>query len=432
MRPATRRFATLHFVGLLACGICVSSTDTNALGTVATIDIQKTPIAMLEKIKHDRHVSWWAEFGDTLVVGGTGKSLALTGIPLTSKYEPLTARDLSIVIAGHQNTLPDSVQILARGGRTSLIIKNPAVFTDDHILIQDFKPNTVYAQSGEHNAHSIILTMNQALNAQSAMDDVDAVRWFSDVGTLSNWNRHVSSVDIVSARDWIQEQFLKLAPTSTSLQKFNVRGRDAWNVIATFDAGPTSDVYVIGGHYDSISEQISQSAPGAEDNASGAAGVIELARVFSSRQNKATLIFVAFSGEEEGLVGSKAYVINLPQDIKSRIKSVLTMDMIGYSKDDSEDVLLETASKFKPLSDQYAAAARLVPGLRYFTTFNPFGSDHMPFIDADIPAILTIDNDWGDYPTYHRTGDTIDKVSRDMGLAILKMNAATLAVLTGS
>jgi hypothetical protein len=402
------------------------------MSAVATIDIEQTSLEALDKIKHDRHISWWAEFGDTLVVGGTSNSLAVAGIPFTAYYHPLTKNDLSIVIAGHKNFLPDSVQVLARGGRTSLIIKDPAVFTDEHILVQDFEPNTVYAQSGEHNANPLILTMNQAIHAQSAMDDVDAVRWFSDVGTLSNWNRHVTSVDIVSARDWIQEQFQNLHPTSTSLQKFNVRGRDGWNVIATFDAGPTSDVYIIGGHYDSLSERVAESAPGAEDNATGAAGVIELARVFAARHNNATLIFVTFSGEEEGLVGSKAYVRDLPPGIKSRIKSVLTMDMIGYSKDDSEDVLLETASKFRPLSDQYAAAARLVPGLRYFTTFNPYGSDHMPFIDADIPAILTIDNDWGDYPTYHRTGDTIDKVSRDMGLAILRMNAATLAILTSS
>jgi hypothetical protein len=56
----------------------------------------------------------------------------------------------------------------------------------------------------------------------------------------------------------------------------------------------------------------------------------------------------------------------------------------------------------------------------------------MPFIDNNIPAILTIDNDWGDYPAYHRTSDTIDKVSRDMGAAILRMNAGALANMTGS
>ena len=108
------------------------------------------------------------------------------------------------------------------------------------------------------------------------------------------------------------------------------------------------------------------------------------------------------------------------------------MDMIGYSTDDSEDVLLETSRDFKHLTDQFATAASLVPGLRYFTTFNPFGSDHMPFIDNGIPAILTIDNDWGSYPAYHRTTDTIDKISREMGAAILKMNVAALAVMAGA
>jgi Zn-dependent M28 family amino/carboxypeptidase len=198
-------------------------------------------------------------------------------------------------------------------------------------------------------------------------------------------------------------------------------------VVATFDAGPASDIYIVCGHYDSISERPSESAPGAEDNATGAAAVVELARVFAGGSRSATLMFIAFSGEEQGLVGSKAFVRSLDSDTRSRIKAVLNMDMIGYSKDDSEDVLLESSSRYKPLVDQYAAAARLVSGLKYYTSYNPYGSDHMPFIDSNIPAILTIDNDWGDYPSYHRSSDTIDKVSRDMGAAILRMNAAALA-----
>jgi len=204
------------------------------------------------------------------------------------------------------------------------------------------------------------------------------------------------------------------------------------NVIATFDGGAASDIYIIGGHYDSISERTSDSAPGAEDNATGAAGVIELARVFANFPKTATLIFIAFSGEEQGLVGSKAYVRGLDTQTRSRVKAVLNMDMIGYSKDDSEDVLLESSSHFKPLVDHFSAAARLVEGLRFYISFNPYGSDHMPFIDSGIPAILTIDNDWGDYPSYHRTTDTIDKVSRDMGAAVLKMNAGALGSMLGS
>jgi hypothetical protein len=68
-----------------------------------------------------------------------------------------------------------------------------------------------------------------------------------------------------------------------------------------------------------------------------------------------------------------------------------------------------------------------VSGLSTFTSYNPWGSDHVPFINQGISSILTIDHDWSDYPSYHRTGDTIDKVSREMGTAILQMNAGALA-----
>jgi hypothetical protein len=158
----------------------------------------------------------------------------------------------------------------------------------------------------------------------------------------------------------------------------------------------------------------------------GAAGVLELARVFARAKPKATLIFIAFSGEEQGLVGSAAWVRAQTTETRARIKQVLTMDMIGYSKDESLDVLLETSERFKPLHDQLLAASRLVDGLHAYSSFNPFGSDHMSFINQDISAILTIDYDWESYPAYHRTGDTIDKVSREMGTAILKMNAGAL------
>lgn len=411
---------------------------------IAAIDISVMSNADLQKLKNNPSYDWWGEFGDTLIVAGSIDALlsasANSNITYQTVWSGIASRDLEIAIAGHKNEISESrAMMLVKSGRTSLIARRKKPIGQEqgpldhsHVSLSRFVPNTVYVQSSRHDTSRTAWSEEQKSLALSIMGEVDPVRWYLDVGTLSNWNRHVSSFDIVSARDWIKEQFDKLSPTSSTIQKFNVLGRDAWNVIATFDAGSQSDIYIIGGHYDSISERTSEAAPGAEDNATGAAAVLELARVFSDKKSKATLIFITFSGEEEGLVGSKAYVRTLTAGMKSRVKGVLTMDMIGYSKDDSEDVLLETASKFRPLLEQHAAAAKLVQGLRYYTSYNPFGSDHMPFIDNNIPAILTIDNDWGDYPAYHRTSDTIDKVSRDMGAAILRMNAGALANMTGA
>lgn len=403
---------------------------------VASIDISTMPTAQVEKLKSYAAVSWWGEFGDHLIIGGRSRDmdqlLNSSNVAIADRWENIREQDLKVVIAAHSFDLPKSVKTLTRSGRISLVMSksmNSRNISHDSssYLVTNFRANTVYVRAGIHDATPRVWTKSQYLKAKKMMNQVDPVRWYLDVGTLSNWNRHISSVDNVSARDWIKDQLDQLGPTSSILQKFTVAGRDAWNVVATFDAGAASDIYIVCGHYDSISERPSESAPGAEDNATGAAGVVELARIFSGAPRSSTLIFVTFSGEEQGLVGSKAFVRGLDSATRSRIKAVLNMDMIGYSKDDSEDVLLESSSRYKNLVDQYAAAARLVSGLKYYTSYNPYGSDHMPFIDNNIPAILTIDNDWGDYPSYHRSSDTIDKVSRDMGAAILRMNAAALA-----
>lgn len=403
---------------------------------VIAVDISKLTRSKVENLKTKPEVSWWTEFGDWLVVSGDPRTiedrLSVENLPIVRRWNSLSSDMLEVAVAAHSQEIPPGRQVLVKSGRLSLLMRSESSRHESlpaswRFKLTPFVPNTAYVLSGSVEGRPKIWSHAQFMRAKNMMAEVDPVRWYMDVGTLTNWNRHVSSVDNVSARDWIKNEFDQLRPSNSSLQKFNVMGRDAWNVIATFDAGPGTDIYIICGHYDSISERPSESAPGAEDNATGAAAVIELARVFAKAPKSATLVFATFSGEEQGLVGSKAFVRNLDATTRSRIKAVLNMDMIGYSKDDSEDVLLESSSRYKALVDQFAAAASLVDGLKYYVTFNPYGSDHMPFIDAGIPAILTIDNDWGDYPFYHRSSDTIDKVSRDMGAAILRMNAGALA-----
>jgi hypothetical protein len=102
---------------------------------------------------------------------------------------------------------------------------------------------------------------------------------------------------------------------------------------------PAAGVIVLGGHYDHLGlgnesslapSQIGQIHNGADDNASGTAGVVELARVFSqSERVRRTLVFVAFSGEEVGLLGSQYFVEKSPPFPLETIQAMLNMDMIG-------------------------------------------------------------------------------------------------------
>ena len=81
-----------------------------------------------------------------------------------------------------------------------------------------------------------------------------------------------------------------------------------------------------------------------------------------------------------------------------------------------------------------AAAATYVPQLAVITSTNPFGSDHVPYINAGVRTALAIDNDWDLYPHYHRSTDTPSNMgpnAQPMGGAILKTNAAVIAEIAG-
>jgi len=194
------------------------------------------------------------------------------------------------------------------------------------------------------------------------------------------------------------------------------------------------DEWVIAGaHYDSTSQSTATAAPGAEDNGSGSAGLLQLARALSISQAPRTAIFIFFSGEEQGLVGSKFNVNALVQrGDKAKVKLMHNMDMIGYRSTATLRVLLETTSTFSYLFQTYTSARNTYsPNLAIATSTNAWGSDHEPYLAQGIPALLTIDYDWDKYPHYHRTTDLPQYLSQDIAFEILKMNVATVAVALG-
>ena len=140
-----------------------------------------------------------------------------------------------------------------------------------------------------------------------------------------------------------------------------------------------------------------------------------------------------YSGEEQGLHGSDdhADAIVAAGD-GSKLQSIITMDMIGYTGDADLDVLLETAAAFDSTLDIFEDAAAEFTDLRTVRSLNPFGSDHVPFLNRGLPALLTIENDWDSYPGYHSTTDLPAHISQQMGGGVLQMNAAVLAEQAGA
>ncbi|MGH9819387.1 MAG: M20/M25/M40 family metallo-hydrolase, partial [Pyrinomonadaceae bacterium] len=212
---------------------------------------------------------------------------------------------------------------------------------------------------------------------------------------------------------------------------------DAFNVIGILPGtDPTlkNEAIVIGAHYDhlghggqgSLAANSTEIHHGADDNASGTAAVIELARQFAkSHSNKRTLIFMCFSGEEEGLLGSNYYVNNPVWPLDKTI-AMINMDMVGRLKDDkltiggigttSEWPALVNAENKLPLTvsgglgnkEQWSYAAE-TPLFKLQLNEDGFGpSDHSSFYGKKIPVLYFFT---GTHSDYHKPSDTADKIN---------------------
>ncbi|MCB1628385.1 MAG: M28 family peptidase, partial [Xanthomonadales bacterium] len=196
---------------------------------------------------------------------------------------------------------------------------------------------------------------------------------------------------------------------------------------------------VVGAHYDarnSVRCDTTDPQPGANDNGSGCAGVIELARVLSQVDTERSVLLMCFAGEEQGLVGSQRYVesLQLSGDI-ARVRYMINLDMLGFAEDDNLSARIETIPAFAGEPARFAAAAatyapEISPVLSSSTQAY---SDHWYFLQAGIPGVFTWENGAAIYPHYHRATDTPANLTRGRELAtgILRMDLAILAEEAG-
>lgn len=202
--------------------------------------------------------------------------------------------------------------------------------------------------------------------------------------------------------------------------------------VAAYLAGESSEYVIVGAHFDhlgmgtfsSMAPDLAGKAihPGADDNASGTAGVIELARYFASRPKpKRGILFLNFSGEEMGLLGSAAYVAHplLPLD---RAVAMINMDMIGRIRDGRVFVGgTATGTTLKALLDQEGSR---FPKLKLdLTEQGGYGSsDHQSFTVARVPVLFFFS---GLHADYHKPGDTPDKIDAASAAGLLELVADT-------
>ncbi|MEZ5443391.1 MAG: M28 family peptidase [Lysobacterales bacterium] len=388
---------------------------------------------MAEPLTRAPDLHWLALDRELLLCGPVPSVDQATGnLPVLRQAS--VSPDELVLVRGYRQSLSGAAGPLASGGRLAVLRATQAARLQDgdghaHHQITAVPWNQVLVRNeGRGQGKSGQGAATPRTDALVAT--VDGPRWLADVGTLAGWDRHSLRSGIVSARDWLQAQFQALPGVSVELDAFTVSGTTVHNVIATLPGSSRPEqIIVVGGHYDAIGGSFS---PGGEDNASGCAGVLEIARVFAADPPPVTLRLVCYAGEEQGLRGSQHQVADLQNAGETgQVLSMLNMDMIGYSGDADLDCLLETNPPYADLLDVYADAAARYTTLRIVTSLNAFGSDHVPFLNAGMPALLTIENDWDSYPDYHRSTDVAANVDLQMGFQTLRMNVAALAGLMG-
>lgn len=232
------------------------------------------------------------------------------------------------------------------------------------------------------------------------------------------------------------------ATIKINLAKKTVNASNVIGVLHGTDPQLKNEAIIIGAHYDHLGHGGSGSLAvnstdihhGADDNASGTSAVIELARQFAkAKNNKRTLIFVAFSGEEEGLLGSKFYVNNPAWPLEKTI-AMINLDMVGRLNDGKLTVGgIGTASEWKQtVEDDNRSFFFGVPGSRavrevsfekgqqvektppnFTLQLNEDGfgpSDHSSFYGKKIPVLFFFT---GTHTDYHKPSDTFDKINYD-------------------
>ncbi|UYQ91657.1 M20/M25/M40 family metallo-hydrolase [Chitinophaga horti] len=235
------------------------------------------------------------------------------------------------------------------------------------------------------------------------------------------------------ASAWVAKQFKKLGlkpgNNGSYFQDFTFdknkhKGVPSRNVLGYLDNGAAYTI-IIGAHYDHLGTAglfdgrypIGQIHNGADDNASGVAGLLEFARYYVKNGEKEpfNFLFISFGGEELGLQGSKYYVAN-PTIALDKIHFMLNMDMIGRYNEERGIGIGGYGS-----AEQWPAIFKDVKeeGIKYFTdAAGKGGSDHGSFFVGGVPVMFF---HTGGHDDYHKPTDDVEKLKAKEEAAIIRL-----------
>lgn len=333
---------------------------------------------------------------------------------------------------------------------------------DKIVVVLRYEPSSFAEKSGNHGLtrHSQLVT--KAINARNhgakaiifvngkiGDGEEDILTRFGSVSGPENIGIIFEQVKNAVADGWLKVSGKSLADlqqqinssskpasfalpgnTSAALTVSIRTNRATVNNVLAYLPGKTDEYVIVGAHYDHLGRgnfdslapsQVGQIHPGADDNASGTAGVLELARMLAplKGQLRRGILFESFAGEELGLLGSAAWVKDPTRPLDKAV-AMLNMDMIGRIKDQKVYIGgVGTGSTLKATVEQAQANS----GFKIeYSAGGYSSSDHTSFVTKKIPVLFFFS---GLHSDYHKPSDTWDKINPESAAKLVDVVGAT-------
>jgi Zn-dependent M28 family amino/carboxypeptidase len=317
-------------------------------------------------------------------------------IVVVLRYEPagFAAKSGNAGLTQHSQLITKAINARNHGAKAVILVNGKLGDKEEDLLTKFGSVN------GPENAGvEIVQVKNDAANA-----------WFAAAGkSLADTQNQINTSSAPSSFAFPDKLEISLG---VNIEKT----RATVNNVLAYLPGKTDEYIIIGAHYDHLGygnvdslapSQIGKIHPGADDNASGTAGVLELARLLAPRKGQLQrgILFADFAGEELGLLGSAEWVKEptLPLD---KAVAMINMDMIGRIKD--EKVFIGgtgTGATFKELLDEEKSKS---PFHIEYSASGYSASDHTSFVGKKIPVLFFFS---GLHSDYHKPSDTWDKIN---------------------
>ena len=392
--------------------------------------------------------------GNRLRYSVDGHSTAIAGQDFTPLYFSAPGKfSGGLVFAGYGITAADlhydDYAGLDVKGKLVLILRHEPQEKDEHSVFDGTKLTghalfSSKASNAKMHGAAGVLLISDAANHPGEADDLpkfagedgpedagipfvqlkaETVRpWFAAAG--KNLDQLSAAID----KDLKPQSFAFPASLRVDLAVDVQRETKTVHNVEGYLPGETGEYVIVGAHYDhlglggahSLAPSMTGSIhPGADDNASGTAGVIELARWFAKQpKQKRGILFLTFAGEEEGLLGSSYYVGHPDLSLDNAV-AMINMDMIGRVRDGKIYIGgSDTGTTLRPMLEKITPKYKLQ--IDYSDGSGYGSSDHTSFTIGKVPVLFFFSGLHGDY---HKPSDTWDKIDAPDAAKVLQLVA---------